>query len=65
MQGKVVHQWELPFSQAWPQAPHIQRPLADEQIHWFLCRAYPNGDLLVVYHADGDTPYGYGLAMIN
>jgi hypothetical protein len=66
MRGREVHRWELPFSRAWPQgAPHVPKPLADEQIHWFRCHLYPNGDLLAVYHADGDTPYGYGLVKVD
>jgi hypothetical protein len=65
MRGNVVHQWELPFRQAWARAPHVRDPLAEEQIHWFRCYLYPNGDLLAVYHATGDTPYGYGLVKLN
>jgi hypothetical protein len=65
MRGNVVHQWELPFRRAWPEASHVKNPLADEQIHWFRCHLYPNGDLLAIYHADGDTPYGYGLVKLN
>jgi hypothetical protein len=65
MQATVVHRWELPFRQAWPRAPHVKDPLPDKQIHWFRCHLYPNGDLLAIYHADGDTPYGYGLVKVD
>jgi hypothetical protein len=65
MRGTMVHRWELPFSQAWPDPPHVANPLADEQIHWFCCHLYPNGDLLAIYHADGDTPFGYGLVKLD
>jgi hypothetical protein len=65
MRGTMVHHWELPFSQAWPDPPHVAHPLPDEQIHWFRCHLYPNGDLLAIYHADGDTPYGYGLVKLD
>jgi hypothetical protein len=65
MRGTVVHRWELPFSQAWPHPLHVANPLADDQIHWFRCYLYPNGDLLAIYHADGDTPYGYGLVKLD
>ncbi|HEY7425085.1 MAG TPA: arylsulfotransferase family protein [Gemmataceae bacterium] len=65
MRGTVVHRWELPFSHAWPHPPHVANPLADNQIHWFRCHLYPNGDLLAIYHADGDTPYGYGLVKMD
>ncbi|HEY7425887.1 MAG TPA: arylsulfotransferase family protein [Gemmataceae bacterium] len=65
MHGSEVHHWELPFSRAWAHPPHVEDPLPDEQINWFHCYLYPNGDLLAVYHADGDTPYGYGLVKLN
>jgi hypothetical protein len=65
MRASVVHRWELPFRHAWPRAPHVEDPLPDKQIHWFRCHLYPNGDLLAIYHADGDTPYGYGLVKVD
>jgi hypothetical protein len=65
MQGNVVHDWALPFSKAFPKAPHLRRPLDDDRIHWFRCHLYPNGDLLAIYHAEGDTPYGYGLVKLD
>jgi hypothetical protein len=65
MRGNVVHRWEMPFSKAWPSPPHVARPLPDHRIHWFRCHLYPNGDLLAIYHAEGDTPYGYGLAKLD
>jgi len=65
MRGNVVHRWELPFRQAWSQAPHIMHPLAEDHIYWVCARLYPNGDLLAIYHVDGDTPYGYGLVKLD
>jgi hypothetical protein len=65
MRGTEVHRWELPFSRAWSHPPHIDNPLADDLIYWFHCHLYPNGGLLAIYHADGDTPYGYGLVKVD
>jgi hypothetical protein len=65
MQGNVVHQWKMPFSKVWPSPSHVREPFPDERIHWFRCHLYPNGDLLAVYHGDGDTPYGYGLVKLD
>lgn len=65
MRGQAVHQWELPFSRAWPHPPHIQNPVGDELIHWFRCHLFPNGDLLAVYQAEADTPFGYGLVKLD
>jgi hypothetical protein len=65
MRGTVVHQWELPFRQAWPRPPHVPDPLGDQQIHWFRGHLFPNGDLLAIYQAECDTPCGYGLVKLN
>lgn len=65
MTGRVVHHWHMPFSKARPFMTNVYHPLPDEQIHWFGCWLYPNGDLLAVYHADGDTPFGYGLVKMD
>src|SRR5262249_5077011 len=65
MRGQVVHQWAMPFYQAWPRSPHIGDHLAEARIHWFRCYLYPNGHLLAIYHAYGDTPYGYGLVKLD
>ncbi len=65
MRGQMVHEWALPFSKAWPRPPHIRFPVSDDQINWFRCHLYPNGDLLAIYHTDVDTPYGYGLVKLN
>jgi hypothetical protein len=65
MRGTVVHQWELPFSQAWPHSPHVPDPVGAEQIHWFRCHLFPNGDLLAIYQAERDTPSGYGLVKLS
>src|SRR5262249_23590543 len=37
----------------------------DEQVHWFRCHLFPNGDLLAVYQAENDTPAGYGLVKLD
>jgi len=66
MAGNLVHRWEMPFSKAWPgRAPHLPRPFPDVRIHWFRCHLFANGDLLAIYHALGDTPYGYGLVKMD
>jgi hypothetical protein len=65
MRGNLVHQWSRPFSDVWPHPTHVKHPLADDQVHWFRCRLFPNGDLLAIYQADADTPHGYGLAKLD
>jgi hypothetical protein len=65
MRGQVIHQWALPFRQAWPRPPHVENPLGDQQIHWFRCHLFPGGDLLAIYQSDSDTPSGYGLVKLD
>lgn len=65
MLGSVVHHWEMPFSQVWPRPPHVEHPVGPEQIHWFRCHLFPNGDLLAIYQVERDTPSGYGLVKLS
>jgi hypothetical protein len=65
MRGAVVHRWALPFHQVWPRASHVEDPVAEEQIYWAFCYLYANGDLLAIYQAHHDTPYGYGLVKLD
>lgn len=65
MDGRLVHEWSLPFSTAWPRAPHIRHPIDDRYIYWRMAHLFPNGDLLAIYVADGDTPHGYGLIKLD
>jgi hypothetical protein len=65
MTGQTVHQWELPFNRVWPHPSHVHGASREELIHWFRCHPYANGDLLAIYHAEGDTPYGYGLVKMD
>ena len=65
MDGKVVHQWYMPFSKVWPNPPHIKSPVKDNLINLSMPYLYSNGDLLAIYATDRDTPFGYGLVKID
>jgi len=66
MRGDVVHKWSAPFSTVWPSPDHVRkRALYDINIYIFSFHLFRNGDLLVVYQAYDDTPYGYGLAKVD
>lgn len=65
MDGNVVHQWRLPFSQAWPDPPHVDAPLGDGFVFWRKAHLFPNGDVIAVFEASGDTPYGYGMIKVD
>jgi len=65
MDGEVVHEWQLPFSEVWDETSPVKDPQPDEYIYWNKAHVYPNGDLLAVYVAAGDSPWGYGVVRID
>ncbi len=65
MNGDVLHEWDLPFSAIWDETSPVKVPLGDEYIYYRRAYLYPNGDLLVIYIASGDTPWGYGAARMT
>jgi hypothetical protein len=65
MQGKVVHRWHMNFSRLWDESAAVKHPRSDGFIYIEKAHALPNGDLIALYTAIGDTPWGYGIAKLN
>jgi hypothetical protein len=65
MSGTRVHEWRLPFHDAWPKPPHLELPVPDDYVIFRKVHLYPNGDLLAIYEAPGHWPYAYGLVRID
>jgi Arylsulfotransferase (ASST) len=65
MTGEVVHEWRLPFSAVWDETAAVKAPQPDSLIYFRKAHLYPNGDLLVIYEAAGDTPWGYGVVKMD
>ncbi len=65
MQGRVVHEWSLPFSRIWDDTAAVKHPMPDDHIYIEKAHVFPNGDLLALYVAVGDTPWGYGLVKLD
>lgn len=65
MQGEVVHEWGLPFSQIWPEPTHVAGPVDDSEVLFYVGHLYPNGDLLAILHGPGKPFYGYGLVKLD
>jgi Arylsulfotransferase (ASST) len=65
MTGEVVHEWHLPFSAVWDETAAVTHPQPDSLIYFRKAHLYPNGDLLAIYEAAGDTPWGYGLVKMD
>jgi hypothetical protein len=65
MNGHVVHEWALPYSRIWDKSSGVAKPRPDSLIWVEKARVFPNGDLLALYTAAGDTPWGYGLVKMD
>lgn len=65
MEGREVHSWRVPFSTLRHDGAKVKKPLPDGRIFLRAARMQPNGDLLAVFQAVGDTPYGYGLVKVD
>lgn len=65
MDGNIVHEWRMPFSEIHDETSPIPNPQKDDFMHWHTAKMAPDGGLIVQYTAAGDTPYGYGMAKID
>ena len=65
MTGQVVHEWNLPYSQVWDDTAAVRNPRPDSQIYLEKAHLLPNGNLLAIYVAVGDSPWGYGLVEMD
>jgi hypothetical protein len=65
MDGKVVHQWKLPYDRIWDKTAEVKNPRPANQIFWFKAQLFPNGDLMAVVEGNGSTPWGQGIIRID
>lgn len=65
MDGRVGHEWRRPFSSVWNAQAAVKNPQPDHLIYLDKARVFPNGNLLAIYLAYGDTPWGYGMVKLN
>lgn len=65
MNGQVVYRWRLPYSQVWDDSAAVEKPQPDDFVWIEKAHVFPNGDLLALYAANGDTPWGYGLVKMD
>ncbi|MDN5937594.1 MAG: arylsulfotransferase family protein [Salinisphaera sp.] len=63
--GDLIYEWDKPYSTVWHKGAAVKDPVRDEQVFMREARVYPNGDLLALYIAAGDSPYGYGVVKID
>jgi hypothetical protein len=55
----------VPYSQLWDTSASVRNPQPDSHVYIEKTHLYPNGDLLALYVAVGDTPWGYGLVKFD
>lgn len=65
MQGQQVYRWHMPYSKLWKTNPVGRKAQPDSLIYFRKAIVYPNGDLLAIYEAAGDTPWGYGMVELD
>ncbi|MGE3291946.1 MAG: arylsulfotransferase family protein [Geminicoccaceae bacterium] len=65
MQGNVIREWGLPYSRIWDETAAVKAPQPDSHVYIEKSHLYPNGDMLALYVAVGDTPWGYGLVKFD
>ncbi|QPC41853.1 aryl-sulfate sulfotransferase [Kaustia mangrovi] len=65
MTGEVVHEWRKSFSEVWDESSPVSSPQRDELTYMRKARLMPNGDLLAIYIAAGETPWGYGMVRLD
>jgi hypothetical protein len=65
MEGEVVHEWSLPYSEIWDESAETTDPRPDVWNYFRMARLLPNGDVIATYESAGATPYGIGLAKLD
>jgi hypothetical protein len=65
MNGRVIHEWRRPYSEVWNAEAAVKKPQPDNLVLMDKARLLPNGDVLAIYAAAGDTPWGYGMVKMD
>ena len=65
LDGRVAHRWALPYSAIWDDTSPVKQPQPDQFTYWRKAALLPNGDLLAIFVATGDTPWGYGMVKVD
>lgn len=65
LDGTLVHEWHRPYNSVWHPGAAVKEPQRDELVFMDKARLLPDGDLLAIYEAAGDTPWGYGMVRLD
>lgn len=64
MDGNVAHEWYVPYSSVWSEAPFLLEQYSDDWTCWHGAHLYPNGDLLLSFAGTG-FPEGWGVVKLD
>jgi len=65
MDGEVVHEWHLPFFEAWPNPEHLSTTSSIRYTYWRHTHLLPDGSLVALYAAPGRTPHSVGMIKVD
>jgi len=65
MEGELLHKWQKNFHDVWDESAAIKQPIDEKYIVVRDTHLYANGDLLILYSAWGDMPWGYGIVKLD
>jgi hypothetical protein len=65
MDGNVVHKWNKPYSEVWPEPEHLLYSVPDNLVYWRKAELLPNGDILAIYEGINQAPYGGGIIRLD
>lgn len=64
MNGNVRHEWYIPYSEVWPEAPFLLTQFSDDWTCWHGAHLFANGDLLLSFAGTG-FPEGWGAVKLD
>lgn len=64
MDGNVVHEWFVPYSDVWEKAPFLLHQADDSWTCWHGAHLFPNGDVILGFAGTG-FPEGWGTVKLD
>jgi len=65
LDGKLVHSWKVAYSEIWNDSSPVKKPQPDNFLYMRKATLLPDGGLLAIVVATGDTPWGYGMVKLD
>lgn len=65
LDGTLLHSWKVAYSAIWDERSPIKKPQPDDFLYMRKAELLPDGGLLAILVATGDTPWGYGMVKLD